>query len=517
MNKALLVARREYAENLRTKTFWLGIAFVPVLLVLAILVPMWLDKKKDVRKYEVLDHSGWLRARVEERAASPGLEKVLKSAIAAHRDDPERLERFPESIKKMAPLLAEHEEHVGTIAKQFAQLEFSGLASLKLPAAIEEKISKAVTEEREKLRKWWKSLPPEEAKAFAPDLSKSRYVRVDVEPATEEELNTRLNDGELFAYFVINKDPVEDEEGCKYVSNNLSDDSLRRWYTNLASAEVRARRLTKKGIDEVVASWIERPLEFESKKISAVGEEEKVEEQDRASHIAPIVFVYLLWVAVFTIAQMLLTSTIEEKSTRIIEVLLSSVSPTQLMAGKIVGLAATGLTVVSSWVIFFVVVLKTMPFFVDTMPDLDFAAIIGNPAYLGPFVAYFLLGYLLYAAIFVGLGSCCNSLKEAQNLMMPVVLVLIVPIFAMVPVGQDPNGSLARLLSFIPPFTPFVMMNRAAGPPSTWEYVVTTLLLVISIGVAFWGAGKIFRVGILMTGKPPRPLEIIRIVLSRTA
>jgi ABC-type Na+ efflux pump permease subunit len=92
----------------------------------------------------------------------------------------------------------------------------------------------------------------------------------------------------------------------------------------------------------------------------------------------------------------------------------------------------------------------------------------------------------------------------------PITILLIVPLFAMMPITRDPNGSLAKVLSFIPPFTPFVMMNRAAGPPELWEYAVTTVLLVVSIAVALWAAAKVFRIGVLLTGKPPKPSEIIR-------
>ena len=80
----------------------------------------------------------------------------------------------------------------------------------------------------------------------------------------------------------------------------------------------------------------------------------------------------------------------------------------------------------------------------------------------------------------------------------------------MMPVARDPNGTLARVLSFVPPFTPFVMMNRAAGPPSAFEYAATTILLVASLAAVYWGAAKIFRIGILMTGKAPKPGEILK-------
>lgn len=518
--RTFLVARREYVENLRTKTFWIGISFFPIMLIISIVVPTWLSQKKDVRRYAVLDHSGWLLAAVEERADSPDLEKVLRKALEDYRKGGSDFEKLPEFLRKVAPHLERLEEHLEIIADLFSQLESSGLHSVDLPEAMEGKISGFIRQEKENLRKWWKSLPPEEARRLAPDLSKSRYVRDDVDPSWEDpgvELQKMLNDNKLFAYFVINNDPIESATGCKYVSNNLTDNDLRQWYTNLASAEVRSRRLERQEIDKAVANWIEKPLRFESKKLDEEGEEEEVHAEDKIGQLAPIIFVYLLWASIFTIAQMLLTSTIEEKSSRIIEVLLSSVSPAQLMTGKILGLAATGLTVVGSWVAFFFVIIKLLPYLVDRLPDFDLTVLISNPTYLASFVVYFLLGYLLFATIFVGIGSVCNTLKEAQNLMLPVIVILVVPLLAMLPIGQDPNGTLARFLSYIPPFTPFVMMNRAAGPPDAFEYIVTTLLLVASIAVGFWGAGRVFRAGILMTGKPLRPLEILRIILTRSA
>jgi ABC-2 type transport system permease protein len=95
-------------------------------------------------------------------------------------------------------------------------------------------------------------------------------------------------------------------------------------------------------------------------------------------------------------------------------------------------------------------------------------------------------------------------LKEAQTLMMPIQMLLIVPLIVMVPIGRDPNGLLAQVLSWFPPFTPFVMMNRAAFPPGLVTYVGTTLLMVVSIVFALRGAARLFETGVLMTGKPPR-------------
>ncbi|HLQ36586.1 MAG TPA: ABC transporter permease, partial [Planctomycetota bacterium] len=111
--------------------------------------------------------------------------------------------------------------------------------------------------------------------------------------------------------------------------------------------------------------------------------------------------------------------------------------------------------------------------------------------------------------VLVAIGSVCNSLKEAQNLLQPVFLLLMIPLFAMVPIVQEPNGTMARVFTYIPIYTPFAMMNRASGPPAAWEYAVTTVLILVSVFVAFKAAGKIFRVGVLMTGKPPKLKEIL--------
>jgi len=368
---------------------------------------------------------------------------------------------------------------------------------------------------RDDIRDWWRSLPPAEARKLAGGLDRSRYKRVDVtlDFGAEDpfaELNRQVADDELFAYFVIGTDPVQDGEGCKYVSRNVTDDNLRNWFERHATAEVRERRLEHEAIDKETAEWIQQRLEFAEKQISEEGEEEEVSQQDRIREFAPMVFAYLLWMSVFTIAQMLLTNTIEEKSNRIIEVLLSSVSPLQLMAGKILGIAWTGLTMIVSWVLSFLVIIKFLPGILGLDLDVDLSFILTDPTLLTSFIVYFILGYLFLASMLVAIGSACDSLKEAQNLMGPVTMIMMIPLLAIVFITQDPNGALARVLSYIPPFTPFVMMNRAGGPPPTHEYVTTTLLLLVSLIVMFWGAAKIFRVGILMTGKAPTPMEILR-------
>src|SRR5690606_27568798 len=147
------------------------------------------------------------------------------------------------------------------------------------------------------------------------------------------------------------------------------------------------------------ANALRAEFRFDQRTVSRTGVEEEVDEAKVANKWAPVVFVYLLWIAVFSIAQMLLTNTVEEKSNRIIEVLLSSVSPHQLMNGKILGIAATGLTMIGSWVVFALIGLKVVDL------DVAWSAVVSDPLYLGSFIGYFLAGYLIYAAVLVAIGS----------------------------------------------------------------------------------------------------------------
>lgn len=524
--KAFLVAEREFMEHLRTKTFWLGIFFFPVLITLSIVIPIWMEENKEARTYAVIDRSGWLLAEVEERAAMPDLAKVFHTALESYRDNDESFSEMPEALRQTAERLVKAIESVEGQAlpgvdpdRPLEDQVIDGFATLLtgLSGPEGEKFRQFMPEEainnlmalRDSVRDWWSELPPEEAAKYGA-RAKSRYVRIDPETDDIEALNKKITDQELFGYFVIGEDPVGGETELKYVSANLTDTDLLEWFQRLATDSVRERRLEAKEIDKSVAAWVQAPLRFESRMISRAGEEEEVETQDKLRQWAPVAFVYLLWFAVFMNAQMLLTNTVEEKSNRILEVLLSSVSPVELMSGKIAGIAAVGLTMLITWIASFLLAVKYVPKMMGADAPVNLSAIAGDPLYLGSFLVYFLLGYLFFAALLVGIGSVCNSLKEAQNLQQPVVLILIVPIMAMVPIAEDPNSTLAKVMSYIPPFTPFVMMNRAGAPPTTMEYVATTILLVASTAFMLWAAAKVFRIGVLMTGKPPKVSEIVR-------
>ena len=512
MIKTWLVARREFLESLKTKSFWIGILAMPILMVLSIGVPAMLEDRKDVRRYAILDESGWLEAAIEQAADGPDLLRVLRE-LRRRQVERDGIDGLPVVLKKLSETLSTvDEDHLILLANQLDSL--SGPDAEKLKEALPPQAQEAVLALNNEFRKWWRSLPPEEADALGGDLDRSRYEKLPLPDAGDGDMRELLNDmvesGALFGYFVIPTDPSAKGAELRYISNNLTDTGLKNWLTRYANDVVQRRRFLDEGVDESQVRRILASVAFVQSRVASGGVEEAVQNKDRAMDWAPVVFVYVLWMAVYIIAQSLLTNTIEEKSNRIIEVLLSSISPLQLMSGKIFGIALSGLAMVGSWVVFFFLAIRYLPALLGASPGFDLTTLVSDPRYLTSFVVYFLLGYLLYSAVFVAIGSVTNSLKEAQNMLMPMFLVLMVPLFAMIPVAEDPNGTLAKVLSYVPIYTPFIMMNRAAAPPTTMEYVTTTVLLVVAVIGAFWAAGKVFRVGILMTGKPPRLREIFR-------
>ncbi|MDJ0840254.1 MAG: ABC transporter permease [Acidobacteriota bacterium] len=501
MGKIFLVAKREYLENVRTKGFWIGIMLVPILYTGMFLGPAWIEKSKPAKKFAVIDQSGWLLEKVEERMLVEDLSRIFLEVGEAHRED-RPMPGLPDYLASLGKSFAETDPYKLSMMAAATAFPTEAGATADLPAEL--------SENRGALLTWWKKLSPKETKTLFKSTTRNDFVLLSNLDADPEKLNNMVLTEELFAYFVIGADPVTDSQGCKYISTNLTDDDLQSWFGRYTTAVVRDQRLQKENIDASVAGWIQSPLSFEGRKLSASGEEREVSLQDKVRQWAPAAFVYLLWISVFTISNMLMTNTIEEKSNRLIEVLLSSMSPIQLMAGKMTGIAWTGLTMVGTWILCVIAGTAFLPGMLGLTLPFDMGAILSDPAFTLSFGIYFVLGYLLYGSILVGLGSVFNSLKEAQSLMGPVMMLLFIPLILMVPISQDPNGLLAKICSYIPPLTPFTMMNRAAAPPTTLEYIATSVLLLASVLFSLWASAKIFRIGILLTGKPPKIREMVR-------
>jgi len=171
------------------------------------------------------------------------------------------------------------------------------------------------------------------------------------------------------------------------------------------------------------------------------------------------------------------------------------------MAGKILGLAGVGLTIVALW--------GAGAYFAAARQGVSIDITTDMMLYL---LVYYILGFLLLSAVFAGVGSICNTIKETQGLMMPIMMVFIVPLLSWFKLAQDPDGTLARALSFVPPLTPMVMVLRlsAGSNVAIGEILASIALLALAAVATMWLAAKVFRTGILMYGKRPALREVFR-------
>jgi ABC-type Na+ efflux pump permease subunit len=235
-----------------------------------------------------------------------------------------------------------------------------------------------------------------------------------------------------------------------------------------------------------------------SRTVTAAGEDRT---NEVLNQIMPAAFMALLIVSVMMSGQYLLTTTVEEKSSRVVEVLLSVVSAMELMVGKILGQLVVGLLVLTLYLALGLVALVSFA----TLGLLD-------PMLIAFLFVFFLIAYVTLGAFMAAVGAAVSEMREAQGLMMPVMLIIMVPWILWMPISRDPNSLFAVVLSFIPPVGNFVMLLRMASPapPPIWQALLAMVVGAAGALGSLWFASKIFRIGLLMYGKPPNFKTLLR-------
>jgi ABC-type Na+ efflux pump permease subunit len=210
--------------------------------------------------------------------------------------------------------------------------------------------------------------------------------------------------------------------------------------------------------------------------------------------IVPLAFMGLLIMGVMFAGQGMLTTTVEEKSNRVIEVLLSAVSPMQLMGGKLLGHLGVSLLAMSLYLGFGLIALASF----SLVGLIDFALI----PYL---LVFFLIAFLTIGSLMMAAGAAVNDMREAQTLMMPLMMTIIAPWLLWMPILREPSSMLAVVVSFVPPMSSFGMLLRVASssPPPAWQVLTSIAIGIAGVFGAVWFAAKVFRIGVLMFGKPP--------------
>jgi ABC-2 type transport system permease protein len=334
----------------------------------------------------------------------------------------------------------------------------------------------------------------------------------DNDPAGQQlVLSNRIREKKLHAFVEIGSGilhPAGTAQGSDiaYYSENAIMDDARQWLSWPVNNRLRSLRLAEAGIDESkvrgLFSWVNIDA---MEPVSVNGETGKVEDARRSSAskamLVPMFTIILMFLLIQMGANPLISSVIEEKNQRIAEVMLGSIRPFDFMLGKVI--SGVGVALTASFV--YITGGIAMLWYLGMGDDIPYRL-------LPWFFSFLILAIFMFGSMFAALGSACNDIKDVQGLVLPAMLLVIIPMMLLMPVLREPMSGFSTWLSLFPPFTPMLMMLRLCSPSSIpawqpWVGIVGVLFLTV---FTVWAGGRIFRIGILMQGKPPKLGDILR-------
>ena len=308
-------------------------------------------------------------------------------------------------------------------------------------------------------------------------------------------------DGEkpLFAAIIV----APDGSGIEYWSEDVTVGDLRRKVRDASRQIARTQLFTANNIDPaIIAQADDAALDVLQRRIRSVEEQatagNEVTTADRAPFFIAVGVSYVLWLMIFSVIQYLLMGTIEERSNKIFDSLLTSVRLPQLLAGKLGAVLAVTMTMMGSWVLFGVLAYM---FGAQSIPPESAAQVsdaIGaglSPSIVIPALISFVVGYLMYGVVFMALGSLCDTIQEAQTLISPMMILLMLPMVMIVIAANDPTSPIINYVSWIPLFTPFILILRMPTEPPMWEVLAQISLMIATTALVMWLATKVYRAG----------------------
>jgi ABC-2 type transport system permease protein len=343
--------------------------------------------------------------------------------------------------------------------------------------------------------------------------SESKYIleRFPKDQLTDEDrlaLSNRVRNEELAAFVELPADlaAVKPSDGrARFYAQNAMLSSERRWIEEAVNEVVRARRFAELKLDPTLVRQATAPVAMQPLGLYKQAADGRIigadESRNMLSVFLPMGFMMLMFMTVFMSAQPLLESVMEERTGRIAEVLLGSVSPGQLMAGKLLGNVAGSLSVLAIYGVG-AYGLALYKGWADMIPgDL-----------IRWFLVYELLAVLMFSSLFMAVGSAVNNSKDAQAMLVPIWLVICIPMFVWLQITREPNGPVATWMSFFPPATPLTMVLRLASDATipAWQIAASLAVLLVSTLACIYAAGRIFRLGILWQGKTPKLTELVQ-------
>lgn len=463
--KIARIGVREFASTALTKGFIIGALVVPaVLLAIMPLVIMLVERAKppaEIGSVAVIDRSG---------EVAPMLIDLLDPVSIADR----RVQETEAAMQRVAAFLPEG--MAAQIEGQSEDIQRRAFEALGVPQLRVEMLGPDADFEAQQERLRQRLAVKTERGADRGLLA----VAVIAEDAVR-----KADDADWYGGFELTHVPKVDDRTISEIKSALRE-------------AIRDKRYAAAGVNQTELAALTTVTEGEVVEVTETGTRSSSLELNAFLPVFPMI---MILIGVFTGGQYLLTTTIEEKSSRVVEVLLSSVSPMELMTGKIMGQMGVGLSLLLIYNSVGIVALVALE-------RLDLIA----ASTLVYMFVFFVLAYFMFASLLGAIGAAVNDLREAQSLMTPVMLFAMVPYFFFLPVTRDPNSVLSTTLSFIPPISPFIMVMRVAStePPPVWQVAASIGVNTVGVLVCLWFAAKVFRVGLLMYGKPPNLTTLIK-------
>jgi ABC-2 type transport system permease protein len=448
-SKLFAVIKREYLQQVRTKAFWIATFLIPAVGLSVIFLQLALGRTLGAKgRIGVLDVTGRLYAPL----------------VAEYRAQP-----------------TEEEEENRAEAKKDKKISGTQL------------LDKASQAQKPKV------------------IAELDLFRVGVTPETLPEVRRKLNvdvqTGKIKAYIVLT--PLTLDKGiAEWRAQSVKAEVvMRQQIARYLSRAVTKERLKDRGIDPAVyeAARINVDLEaHEAKEIESGEDGRNVGMNIAISGI----FFFLIYISIFMYGAAIMRGVLEEKNNRIVEVIVSSIRPTTLMLGKILGIGLVGLTQYAVWACLALAIalpgVAAIAGMGEGLPHIPVTTI-------SAFVLFFVLGYFLYASVYAALSAPFNTEQEAQQFVILPTILLMFTSFTWFFAYNQPNGTLATALSFFPFTAPLMMFMRiSVQTPPLWQIATSVAILVATIVAVAWFAGRIYRVGILMYGKKPTLPEIFR-------
>lgn len=317
----------------------------------------------------------------------------------------------------------------------------------------------------------------------------------------QPELNRRIEAGEINGYIVLPRGVFE-LDAIDFHARNVSDFGNRGRIRDALHTAITEQRFVKAGIDPSLVKRLSRDIDINI--INPRGQSEKGQ-----TFFLAYALMMILYVTILVYGLAVLRGVVEEKQSRIVEILLSSVQPFQLMLGKLVGIGLVGLTQYVIWAVSAIVLsglAAARTFGGDSfeMPHISAALMVF-------FVIYFVLGYFLFATLYATVGAIVSNEEDGQQMQTPVTMSIVMSVVLSTVILRNPNGMLATVLSLVPFFSPVLMFMRISlETPPAWQIALSIVLLIGTILGMVWVAARIYRIGVLMYGKRPSLPEVYK-------